>query len=404
MTAKKITSLTQEQRDRMPSFAQEWIAHGFRTGDTDKPLAEAAIRKAYALAKLSEVPVMWVSSPFVGAFAAPIAANILSALQPRSLSPAVHNAVGDAVRNAVRDAVGDAMHNAVHDAVGNAVHDAVGDAMHNAVRNAVDSAVGNAVDNAVGNAVRDAVGRKIWWHTWIGFQLWPGLAAYAEFFRVHCGWTPHGDAATACDVERDLALTTPYIWPNKDFCMACERPTVTHMNARGQLHKNGAMAISWPDGWGLWMLNGVQVPQWIAETQESQLDPKRVVEIENADVRREFVRKAGIERITQALKATVVHSVTPVIGGQPIAYELLELTLGDATMRYLKMQNPSMEGIYHVERVEDSCATVEQAINFRNGFEAKQIKEDGADWYQHGDVVIVPRKAKTLKQWPAWIA
>ena len=68
------------------------------------------------------------------------------------------------------------------------------------------------------------------------------------------------------------------------------------------------------------------------------------------------------------------------------------------------MQNPSMDSIYHVERVANDCATVEQSINFRNGFDAKDISEDGSDWYQHGDVVIVPSKAKTLKQWPAWIA
>ena len=52
-------------------------------------------------------------------------------------------------------------------------------------------------------------------------------------------------------------------------------------------------------------------------------------------------------------------------------YELLLLDLGDKRNRpYLKMLNPSI-GTWHVEGVHPDCATVEQALNWRNQTDVK---------------------------------
>ena len=153
---KKLTTLTPEQKDRMASFAQEWIQHGWRT----KPLTEEewsvvedGMRRCYEYAgKPWPGVVVRVPSPIVGAFAAPAAAFEI-ALRRRLATGAVDGAVGDAVGDAVRGAVDGAVGDAVGDAVGGAVRDAVRDAVRGAVRDAVRG----AVDGAVGDAVRDAV-------------------------------------------------------------------------------------------------------------------------------------------------------------------------------------------------------------------------------------------------------
>ena len=157
---KKLTTLTPEQKDRMASFAQEWIQHGWRT----KPLTEEewsvvedGMRRCYEYAgKPWPGVVVRVPSPIVGAFAAPAAAFEI-ALRRRLATDAVDGAVRGAVDDAVRDAVGDAVRGAVHGAVDGAVGDAVGGAVDGAVRGAVDDAVDDAVRGAVDGAVRDAV-------------------------------------------------------------------------------------------------------------------------------------------------------------------------------------------------------------------------------------------------------
>jgi len=130
-----------------------------------------------------------------------------------------------------------------------------------------------------------------------------------------------------------------------------------HFGPNG-LHRDGGMAIQFPDGRGLWVLNGVQVPQWLAETPDTKLDPAALLKIDNAEIRREFVRKVGIERIVLALDAKSLDNQW--------GYELLELKVGESSYRYLKMCNPST-GTWHLEGVPADCYDCpRQACPYRN--------------------------------------
>jgi len=114
----------------------------------------------------------------------------------------------------------------------------------------------------------------------------------------------------------------------------------------------------WSDGWGIHALNGVRVPGWLAEQKAEEIDPIQFAKIENVEIRREFVRKVGIERIVQALGGKRIDAAGN--------YELLEVDLGGSTGKhpYLKMLNPSI-GVWHLECVDRTCRTVQQALNFR---------------------------------------
>lgn len=153
------------------------------------------------------------------------------------------------------------------------------------------------------------------------------------------------------------------------------------------------MALAYPDGWGLYCLNGVRVPPQIVTTPAEQLDCQFILKERNAEIRREFVRKAGIEKVCKDLGAKTLDVQD--------SYELLALNIGDGLERpYLKMKNPSI-GVYHIEGVSPECRTVQQALNWRNSLTDAEIDEvKGADWYQQGDVVIRPSGVKTFKSQP----
>ena len=79
---------------------------------------------------------------------------------------------------------------------------------------------------------------------------------------------------------------------------------------------------------------------------------------ENVEVRREFVRKIGIERVTNELGWKVIDKKE--------TYELGTLEVVPESRRvYLKMLNPSVEGVWHIEAVHPDCNTVQEAINWR---------------------------------------
>lgn len=166
-------------------------------------------------------------------------------------------------------------------------------------------------------------------------------------------------AEVICFCERPIEINLFTEADNKTHCFHNEKPSYVVLNA--QTHKDGDMAIKFEDGTGIYRLHGVEVPKEIAVTPWNKLDPTLILSTQNAEVRREIVRKIGIERIFQHLDAEVIDKD---IKGE---YELLLLDLKDGRKRpYLKMNNPSI-GVYHIEGVAPEITSIKEALKFRNG-------------------------------------
>jgi hypothetical protein len=152
------------------------------------------------------------------------------------------------------------------------------------------------------------------------------------------------------------------------LAFVCRRPKTVKTLDTGVFHCETGMAVTWADGTGTFYLNGVIVPAWVVETPAEKIDPKKVLAEENVDVRRELIRKVGIERFLSVAR----HEVLDTDGD----YALLSVELSEElkNAKYLKMKNPSI-GTWHVEGVHEDCATVQDALNYRrygDGFKNKQ--------------------------------
>ena len=148
--------------------------------------------------------------------------------------------------------------------------------------------------------------------------------------------------------------------PCRDVCFVSARPSVLHRDEEGRLHCTDGPALSYPDGWSIYSLNGVRVPEWLVETPARDLDAREFAKLTNVEIRREFVRKVGIERIAEDCGSETLDTVDD--------YALLMVDLGGETGKwpYLKMRNPSI-GVWHLEAVPRECRTVQQALEARNG-------------------------------------
>jgi len=214
-----------------------------------------------------------------------------------------------------------------------------------------------------------------------------------------------------------LVMTSGCIDAYTGLVVVWERPQHIKRNAKKQLHCDGGPALRFRDGFALYRLNGVKVPKDIACLHHSKIPVSRWIDEKNVEVKREIIRKIGIERIYNELGATVIdseeydfrkHSFLARLcdpkNKQKIAvYELIEMQLTPETKgRYLKMVNPSINTI-HIEGVGNECQTVQDAIDFRKPEKLRKIpvSDTGADWHQQGDVCIWPRNAKAVKPRPA---
>ena len=184
----------------------------------------------------------------------------------------------------------------------------------------------------------------------------------------------------------DDQLEFGFIYPFNDVCIFVERMQECHMKD-GRLHRDGGPAITFLDDTRIYSLNGVTVPQWLAELPVGKISATQYSTLTNAEVRREFLRKVGAERLCHELGATTLDKLA-YSGASPVwkkwlikvfgdyvvsnpdvyIYELVVLDLGGTTGKwpYLKMLNPSIR-VWHMEAVPQTCKTVEEALAFRDG-------------------------------------
>lgn len=213
------------------------------------------------------------------------------------------------------------------------------------------------------------------------------------------------------DLWVDIARSCCWWWPYGNYCIVSERPTLVKMekwsDSRYRLHCDDGPSLTFSDGWEVYSLHGVRVTEELVMTPTSELNPKVLLQEKNAEVRREIVRKVGIERLCQQLNAETMDTFRipedkwkGQFNTNEPHYQLLMLQIGEDSRPYLKMFNPST-GTWHIEGVPRDCKTVRESIMFRNGLRPEQIdEENGAEYEQQGDILFFPVGAKKFKLFP----
>jgi len=164
------------------------------------------------------------------------------------------------------------------------------------------------------------------------------------------------------------------IYPMKEYTVVSQKPTEIYLSEQNQLHRDGGAALVYAGRGDLkvYSLNGVRVPQYVAVTPEEKLDLEYYKTIQNADVKAEFVRKAGIERfknLGKLLDTYENYKGDEYVWWHKSEYELWDMkAIFDAlpTAPYLSMVNQTTK-IFHFEGVSPDCQDLKSAIKQRLG-------------------------------------
>jgi len=194
---------------------------------------------------------------------------------------------------------------------------------------------------------------------WQGGNQWSGYDSYISFFR-HVSKLPL--EYSKWDHWETLSLHSSVRFVHEKFCIICDRPEILTVDAQNRPHNETGPFCRWRDGASLFAVNGVRMAaKWVL-TDAEKINPKDILAETNVEVRRELIRKVGIERFIQTAGAKILDKQGD--------YELISVKLSEeiTDARYLKMINPSIL-CYHCEGVDPSCKTVQEAINWRSGIE-----------------------------------
>ena len=394
--------ITPEEKEKMDKISRKWIGIAFRTDPIDPSKIIPAIERLYACAGLKKPRVVIVPSPCVMAFAYGASAWIWYCRKNASTLVATDVATYDATLSAThgttlaatlaatRAATLSATLSATRDATDAATDAATRAATYVATRDATDFATRVATDgttlSATYVATRDATDAatraaeacfsiagtgglecaKKWGYVYQGGNMWAAFPSFVEACRDVLGLDlPEFSAWSAweeCVKEGGFRVL------HEEFCIVSDFPEFIRINELHQPHCDNGPSHRWRDGWELYHLNGIPVPKEVVMTPADRLDPKIIVSEKNVDVRREIIRKIGIERCLELLDSKILDEKGD--------YQLVSIDLGmEKRSVGLKMKNPSI-GVWHLEFVPFATRTVQDAINFRKG----RLQHHHGDW------------------------
>ena len=350
--------ITPEEKEKMDKISRKWIGIAFRTDPIDPSKIIPAIERLYACAGLKKPRVVIVPSPCVMAFAYGASAWIWYCRKNASTLVATDVATYDATLSATRDATDVATYDATRAATYAATRVATRVATDAATRAA------EACFSIAGTGGLECA--KKWGYVYQGGNMWAAFPSFVEACRDVLGLDlPEFSAWSAweeCVKEGGFRVL------HEEFCIVSDFPEFIRINELHQPHCDNGPSHRWRDGWELYHLNGIPVPKEVVMTPADRLDPKIIVSEKNVDVRREIIRKIGIERCLELLDSKILDEKGD--------YQLVSIDLGmEKRSVGLKMKNPSI-GVWHLEFVPFATRTVQDAINFRKG----RLQHHHGDW------------------------
>ena len=323
----RIDALTPDQIARYSEHVDRWTRIGLCTDPADRPRAEDAMRRCYSLAGLVQPQrIVWCESPMSQAITRYIAgASVGGSVRVGvwvSVGAGVRASVWDSVRASVRAGVGDSAGASVGDSVragvlagvGDSVGDRVGDSVLAGVRASVWDRVGDSVLAGVWDRVGDSVRAGVL--AGVGASVGDSVRAsvygshdagwlsFYAFFRDVVGLAGETDRATGL---MDLARCAGWAIPHERVCWISERHHILRRDDRGRIHCEDGPAIAYPDGWAIYAVHGVRVPEYVIERPE-EISPAKIDGEKNSEIRRVMLDRFGPGRYLRDTGTQAIHS------------------------------------------------------------------------------------------------
>ncbi|MEU8592053.1 DUF6745 domain-containing protein [Streptomyces sp. NPDC048664] len=264
----------------------KWREVAAATGPADRTAAEEGVRLAYRLAGLPEPErIEWVGSPREGT--------------RRAALLTARGATGRSVREEVRTRPWAAVRQRLLDRLG-----PTGWAEHWTLTGAHlwDGAVmltERIRAGVVEASHQEAGGEQAVRMVLLDAVLGQHDAAWLAAFDGH-------DDEGALDGVAALARSAGWWWPYERIAVVCERPVELHRDEAGRLDRGDGPALAFPDGFALYAWHGMPVPAEFLD-ELAGLDPRRIREEENAELRRVMLEHYGYDRYLEESGAEPVQ-------------------------------------------------------------------------------------------------
>jgi hypothetical protein len=105
----------------------------------------------------------------------------------------------------------------------------------------------------------------------------------------------------------EQARSAGWYLPHEHICWVSERHSLLERDGQGRLHSIAGPAVLYPDGWAIYAVHGVRVPERVVMASD-QLTPPEIIGERNAEIRRVMIELFGQERFLRESEAKVVDT------------------------------------------------------------------------------------------------
>jgi hypothetical protein len=158
------------------------------------------------------------------------------------------------------------------------------------VESQVWSQVWSQVESQVGSQVRAQVRAQVGAasHNSYHGAFWASWGAYVSFLRDVAGWD--NPILKRFAIDEDLIRSCGWVWWHENVLAISDRPHVINRDSEGRLHCESGPSIAYRDGWSLWHVHGVPVPQYVIE-RPAEISVAHIDGEQNAEVRRIMIER-----------------------------------------------------------------------------------------------------------------
>ena len=137
----------------------------------------------------------------------------------------------------------------------------------------------------------------------------------------------------------EIAKNAGWVLPFKDICFISERPCILNVDEEGRLHSLDKSALEYPDGWKIYSVHGVRVPDFVV-TNPEKITLDIINKENNTEVRRVMLERFGHERYIEESNATLIDED---IDSLDHSLKLYSIDFPDKPLTLLKVINSSPE-------------------------------------------------------------
>lgn len=378
---KMITKLTEAQEKMIPVYLKKWLDVGYRTSTIDREKAKESVNFLYEKILRKDRPKLYIflDSPLQ----CQMAMNLI-----KEKGPDLRTQLGNHFDTQLRTHLDTQLDTQLDTHLSNQLVTQLDDPLTTQLRTHLD----HQLSTQLRNQLDDQLGSKKLNYFYPSISNW--------YLRYYWFWVYDyvlNELFPEKGSKPDFKLFNEFMEGSKQYhqvymfdeiVFLSDFPQEINVTSEGRLHSNKGPALLYKDGSGVYSLNGIRVPKEIALLKPEEITKDIILKQENADYRREIVRKLTGKQLIDVLNPKVIDS--------KYGYELFSIDLGDERKRpFLKMQNPSINAV-HVEGVLPETKTVEDALEYRNGRSGLPITLDGVElfseylgrYFQQGDCIF----------------